>query len=94
MMTKRKIESESHKRTIVVEFKDRKVDGPLVDQIAGTAQRVNNRFRPGWISDLFIFARGFTAGAEKRRQELNDQSDGRRRVWFQVVSLFKPGKTK
>jgi hypothetical protein len=93
-MTKRKIEPEFHKRTMVVEIKDRKVDGPLVDQIAGTTQRVNSRFRPGWISDLFIFGRGFTAGAERRRKELNDQSDGGRRVWFRVVNLLKVGKTK
>jgi hypothetical protein len=78
---------ETHKQKIVVEIKDRVINGPTVDQITGTAERVKRRFI--LISDIIIICRGFTSDAEKRRDEV---STPERQVSFNVVGRESPTK--
>jgi hypothetical protein len=55
-----------------VEFKDREVTGPMVDQIVGTTLRAGQRF-DGEIRDVFIYCRSANAGARARAKEHEKQ---------------------
>ena len=57
-----------HRILQTVEFKDREVTGPMVDQIIGTTRRAANRF-DGDIKDVFIYCRSANAGARSRAKE-------------------------
>ncbi len=50
-----------HRIVQAIEFKDREVSGPLVDQIVGTSGRIE-----GELADIFIFCRRATSEARKR----------------------------
>jgi len=69
-----------YKERIAVEIKSNTVDGPTVDQIAGTVTREEGRH--GWISHIFVYCLGFTRNAKKREKEL---SSGKRKVTLNAV---------
>lgn len=60
--------SHVHRILQTVEFKDREVTGPLVDQIVGTTLRAAQRLG-GEITDIFIFCRSANSGARSRANE-------------------------
>jgi len=51
-----------------VEFKDRELTGPMVDQIVGTTRRIEGRFN-GQVKDVYIYCRGANSGARSRAKE-------------------------
>lgn len=57
-----------HRILQTVEFKDREVTGPMVDQIVGTTFRAGRRF-DAEIRDVFIYCRTANAGARARAKE-------------------------
>ena len=69
---------------IAAEFKDYKVDGPLVDQIVGSARRAGGTGRLNAdIYGIMIVCRGYTSEARTRANE-HQHNDGIR-VSFKVV---------
>jgi hypothetical protein len=69
---------------IATEFKDYQVDGPLVDQIVGTARRSSGKKRlNAEIYGILIVCRGYTNEALKRANE-HERNEGFR-VQFKVV---------
>jgi hypothetical protein len=61
-----------HRILQTVEFKDREVTGPMVDQIVGTTLRAGRRFE-GEIRDVFIYCRRANSGARARAKEHEKQ---------------------
>lgn len=52
---------------ILIEFKNYRITGPLIDQIVGTSMRVEGDTPSARISCIMIFCRGYTPDAEQRR---------------------------
>ena len=67
----------AYRANVLVEIKDRAVNGPMVDQIVGTARRQAN---PAAL--VVIVCRGYTREAEMRRKQHSTQQ---MQVMFKVV---------
>jgi len=62
-----------------IEFKDRQVTGPMVDQIVGSSRRIGGTA----LKDVIIFCRGYNSGAAARAAQISkEQEIG---VYFKVV---------
>jgi hypothetical protein len=58
---------------MTLEYKNYRIDGPMMDQIVGASLRAKYRSNPSVLTDIFLFCRGYTADARQRADEIEQE---------------------
>lgn len=68
---------------MTLEYKNYRIDGPMMDQIVGTSLRAKYRNNPAVLTDIFLFCRGYTSDARQRATEIEQEL--RVTITFKVI---------